>query len=173
MASKTSNEQLPEWINIPPTPPTTFPLYWFIAYSICTLILLPIHLCVCLIHLTYKLLMYIINKIFYFQSNILLTPIKPSSNSYVIITGAASGIGKDMTLLYAMKGFSIILIDINDEIKSYSESLKQKFKNQSFRYLIIDLSQSTSSETIYNTITHDCYNKIQRSKLRTSVRFRM
>ena len=149
-------EQVPsdrdDWIDIPPTPPTTFPLRWFIAYTIFSLLILPIHLCVALINGIYKLIMYPINRAFYHKANRLLKPIEPSPSNYVIVTGAASGIGKDISLLFANRGFSLILIDISSDIEKCASVLQTKFKNQTFRHLQIDLSQPTAATQIYDTI---------------------
>eukprot|EP01084_Bolivina_argentea_P196706 337191_1 len=142
-----------KWVHIPPTPYTTLPRSYFMLYSLCTtLALFPVHTAICLINGMYKLLLYIINKLFFSRSKSLLTPINPSADSYVIITGAASGIGYDMTQCYAERGFSLILIDVNSAVKSYANSLANNFTNQSFRYLTIDLSLSNAAETIYDTI---------------------
>lgn len=157
MAEQTQNNKKTnnDWNDIPPTPPTTFPLYYFIGYIIITTLILPIHLIVCVVNGIYKILMYIINKIFYYQTNQLLVDIKPSPSSYVIITGAASGIGKDISLLFAGKGFSLILIDISKDLELYTKELQNKFKNQQFKSLVMDLSKDESPQKIYNTIIND------------------
>lgn len=145
-----------KWNDIPPTPPTTFPKIWFIGYCIMTTIILPIHLIVCIINGAYKILMYIINFIFYYQTNKLLVDIKCDPSSYIIITGAASGIGKDISLLFAAKGFSLILIDISSEsLQNFTKELENKFKNQKFKSLVIDLSKDKASKKIYNTIINE------------------
>lgn len=146
------NNKKKKWIDIPPTPPTTFPTRWFITYTIITLLLLPIHLCVALINGIYKLIMYLINKAFYFPCNRLLKPIKTSPSNFIIVTGAASGIGKDISLLFANKGFSLILIDISNDLELCANELKHKFRSQTFKHLQIDLSQSNAAATIYETI---------------------
>eukprot|EP01084_Bolivina_argentea_P196707 337193_1 len=147
-----SSERVIKWKNIPPTPRTTLPKSYWILYTLCTMLLLPLHSAICLINAIYKRLIYAINKVFFSPSRSLLAPIKTLNTNYVIITGSAGGIGKDMALLYAEKGFSLILIDINDDVESYANELQNKFKNQLFKALIIDLSSSNAANTIFDTI---------------------
>lgn len=156
MAEQVStNDENKKWKNIPPTPPTTFPTRWFTAYTIITLLILPIHLFVAIINGIFKLIMYPINKAFYYQTNKLLKPIKASPSNYVIVTGAASGIGKDISLLFANKGFSLILIDISNDLEMCANALQNKFKAQKFRHLQIDLSENNAATQIYDTIINE------------------
>eukprot|EP01084_Bolivina_argentea_P196708 337195_1 len=144
-----------EWKDIPPTPLTTFPKIYFILYTIIALILLPISTLVRCVSGLYALIMYLVNKAFYYPANKLLKPITPSPSSYVIVTGAASGIGKDMSLIFASKSFSLILIDVSPKLEDYAKELQNKYSNQSFKHLQIDLSQTNAAKKIYNTIINE------------------
>ena len=88
--------------------------------------------------------MYVVNKLFFAGINKTLTPIEASPENHVVITGAASGIGKEMALLYAAKGFSIILIDVNEDgVQRFAAQLKKKYASQTFSTIVIDLSTDT------------------------------
>lgn len=149
------DKNLDEWTNIPPTPPTTFPTRWYILYIVITLLIFPINLFVAIINGIYKLIMYPINKAFYYQTNKLLKPIKASPSNYVVVTGAASGIGKDISFLFANKGFSLILIDISKDLEACTKALPKKLKTQKFKHLQIDLSQNNAATQIYDTVIHE------------------
>ena len=47
-----------------------------------------------------------------------------------LITGAGSGLGKEFALLYASKGNSVVLVDINGEaLASVKEEIQKKDSN--------------------------------------------
>ena len=157
MATMTqSQEECPthssQWTNVLPVRRTTLSSPSFIGYSLIAILLLPIHLVVMLLTGIYKLIWVIINTLCLYPCWRTLPPIMPSSESYVVITGAASGIGKDIASIFAEMGFSLILIDISSSLTHHAESLQMKYQEQSIRHLIIDLSSDTAAGTIYNTV---------------------
>ena len=135
-----------------PLPPTTLSFPYFIGYVTIAVVMLPIHLAILVIFGTYKLLWSLINTVFSYPFYIKLQPINPSPKSYVLVTGAASGIGKDIVSIFAEMGFSLILIDISPALEYDAGVLRIKYQNQSFRHLIIDLSAETAAEEIFNTV---------------------
>ena len=143
----------PQWKNIPPLQATTLPFPSFIGYVAIALLLLPAHLLVMLITGIYKSMWMIINRLF-FHSRRKLTPLKRSPESYIIITGAASGIGKDIASVFVQMGFSLILIDKSPSLRESVKTLRLKYRKQWFRHLIIDLSSDNAAEEIFNTVIH-------------------
>ncbi|QXW66152.1 SDR family oxidoreductase [Streptobacillus moniliformis] len=68
------------------------------------------------------------------------------NNSYILITGASSGIGMEIAQNYAKKGKNLILIARRIEIL---EKLKQKYTNVDIHVIQKDLSLVSSSKEIY------------------------
>ena len=59
-----------------------------------------------------------------------------------LITGAGSGLGKEFALLYASKGNSVVLVDINGEaLASVKEEIQKKDPNIEVFTFIADLSK--------------------------------
>jgi short-subunit dehydrogenase len=73
----------------------------------------------------------------------------------VLITGAAGGIGEQIALLYAKKGFSLILVDINPVVEDVASELAKKYKAQTFRHMVCNLADRDSAEKIFRTVTVD------------------
>ena len=132
-----------DWINIPPTPLTTFPTFVFVIYIILQIILMPLYIIAQITHYIHGGLVYLLHKILFLIPIYNITPITRSVTSYVIITGAASGIGLEIAKEFAKKGFSCILIDINIGVKDIAKTLSNEYKNQRFPTIIIDLSQKS------------------------------
>ena len=71
-------------------------------------------------------------------------------DKYVIITGAASGLGKEFAKLYAEEGHSLILIDINEnELHQTAECIREETKAL-VKTLTKDLSLAEVSQEIYD-----------------------
>lgn len=74
------------------------------------------------------------------------------SSRTVLITGASSGIGKELAKLFAKDGYNLILIARSeDKLKDISEALSKSY-NINIRYFIYDLSDISSPPEIFNTI---------------------
>lgn len=67
-------------------------------------------------------------------------------NNYVLITGASSGIGKEMAKIYAQKGHNLILVARRIEIL---EELKNEYSNLDIHILQKDLSNIACCQEIY------------------------
>lgn len=74
----------------------------------------------------------------------------------VLITGATSGIGLELALLYARAGYNLILVSRNpNRPDSVCRQLQEKYPQQDIRYYPCDLSK--------NNQVQDLYKEIQRS----------
>ncbi|WP_156299291.1 SDR family NAD(P)-dependent oxidoreductase [Streptobacillus canis] len=67
-------------------------------------------------------------------------------NNYVLITGASSGIGKEMAKIYAQKGHNLILVARRIEIL---EELKNEYSNLDIHILQKDLANIACCQEIY------------------------
>ena len=75
----------------------------------------------------------------------------------ILITGAASGLGKAIANLYASKGWNILVVDIQDETgKNFVEELNNTGK--SAEYYHCDIGHKQSFDDLYKTISekHEC-----------------
>lgn len=75
----------------------------------------------------------------------------------ILITGAASGLGKAIAELYAGKGWMVLVVDIQDEIgNEFVEKLKGK--GQSAEYYHCDIGHKQSFDDLYKQVSakHDC-----------------
>ena len=64
-------------------------------------------------------------------------------NRNVVITGATSGIGKELALLFAKAGDSLLLTARNEpKLKAICKELKERFPKAEFEYVVCDLSKS-------------------------------
>ena len=75
-------------------------------------------------------------------------------NKTALITGAASGIGYELTLLLAKDNYSLVLIDLNED---KLQDLKKELESQySIRVTTIaqDLSQAESAQLVYEKVKH-------------------
>lgn len=80
----------------------------------------------------------------------------PIKTKYIIITGAASGLGKEFAKLYAEEGLSLILVDINEKMLRETAENLQSLHDIHIEILVKDLSLVHSSQEIYDfTISHD------------------
>ena len=64
-----------------------------------------------------------------------------------LITGASSGIGKDMAYYLASQGIDLILVARR---KSYLEKIKKEITNVDVQIIPLDLSQMDNVEQLYN-----------------------
>ena len=72
------------------------------------------------------------------------------NNSYAIVTGAASGMGRCYAIHLAEKGYGVLLVDINgDGAQELSSQLTQQYGVPA-PVLCIDLSQLSAAEQIVN-----------------------
>ena len=69
------------------------------------------------------------------------------NKSYVLITGAANGIGKEYSIWYGKEGFSIILIDKDQQgLENTTNELKGKFSNIDIISKVQDLTTLNSAK---------------------------
>ncbi len=74
----------------------------------------------------------------------------PNKNTITLITGASSGIGLELAIVFAGHGHNLLLISRNEiELKKISAELIEKY-NVSVRYLSKDLSQAESIQEVYS-----------------------
>ena len=71
---------------------------------------------------------------------------------YALITGASSGIGYELALLFAKNGHNLILVSRNEsKLKQISDYFKNKF-NIIVLYIPIDLSNSNAAKDIFKIV---------------------
>lgn len=71
-------------------------------------------------------------------------------NKYALITGATSGIGYELTKLFAKDGYSLVLVARNEErLQQVSDELKQQYSIE-VTPVAKDLFSPTAAEEIYN-----------------------
>jgi len=71
-------------------------------------------------------------------------------NSYVLVTGASSGIGLQIAQIFAEKGYNIILTARReDKLKEFAESISNSHKVK-VDFISSDLSDSSAPQDIYN-----------------------
>jgi uncharacterized protein len=73
--------------------------------------------------------------------------------SYAIITGASKGIGKELALQLAAKGYNILAIARNEALLQQLCNTITNSHLVKANYLSVDLSGSNAAQTIYNYIT--------------------
>ena len=75
---------------------------------------------------------------------------------YTLITGAASGLGKELARIYAENGNNLLLIDYDEEnLNKVNEELKEKYKSLDFKIYCCDLSNIDNMEK--EPVTHVVY----------------
>ncbi len=75
----------------------------------------------------------------------------------ILITGAASGLGKAIAELYADKGWRILVVDIQDELgNEFVQELNNKGKQA--EYYHCDIGQKKNFDALYDQVSakHDC-----------------
>ena len=79
-------------------------------------------------------------------------------NTYAIVTGAASGIGRCYALQLAQMGYGIVLVDINGEsAQELSEQIKQQH-NVPAPVICIDLTQSDAADQVFDNCRESGYH---------------
>lgn len=75
---------------------------------------------------------------------------------HVIITGAASGLGKELAKIYAKEKFSLILVDINEKMLNETAEEIKKFASGDIHLLVKDLADVASAQQIFDyTVEHN------------------
>lgn len=75
------------------------------------------------------------------------------SSEFCLITGGAGGLGLELAKIFAMKGYSLILIDKNEVELEKTKSFLQKNYPVQIIAFNSDLSRKKSAVTIYNKLT--------------------
>ena len=74
------------------------------------------------------------------------------SNKYALVTGASSGIGKDMAEILASRGNNLILTARSHErLNQFAKELTEKYKVD-VRVVVLDLAKPNSPLQLYNKI---------------------
>ena len=74
-------------------------------------------------------------------------------NKTALITGAASGIGSELTRLFAKDGYNLVLVDINAEgLDRLAYNLKNQYGTQT-SVLAVDLADANAPQEIYTETT--------------------
>ena len=70
---------------------------------------------------------------------------------YTLITGASSGLGKELALLYAKDNNNLLLVATNEtKLKKVIEEVKNTNKDIKVEYLLADLSKQEEREKVYS-----------------------
>ena len=72
--------------------------------------------------------------------------------SYALVTGASKGIGKEIAMELADRGYELLLVARNSyELQQVKEEIQKKYA-VSVDYLVVDLSEPTSVERLFNWV---------------------
>jgi uncharacterized protein len=72
------------------------------------------------------------------------------NHNFALLTGASAGIGKEMAIMCASKGFNLLLVSLPDRnLPSVAKELKEKF-NVQVDYLETDLRDQKAPAIVYN-----------------------
>ena len=72
--------------------------------------------------------------------------------SYVVITGASSGIGKEFAKRFAKRDFDLLLVATNEEkLLKAKEEINEEF-NVNILTLISDLSKNDGAKAVYDYV---------------------
>ncbi|MGB8956172.1 MAG: SDR family NAD(P)-dependent oxidoreductase, partial [Tumebacillaceae bacterium] len=74
-------------------------------------------------------------------------------NKTVLITGASSGIGHDMSPYFARDGYNLVLVARSEEpLRKLAKNMEQQFGVQA-TVLVKDLAQPSAPEEVYQELT--------------------
>ena len=72
--------------------------------------------------------------------------------SYALVTGASKGIGKEIAMELADRGYELLLVARNSyELQQVKEEIQKKYA-VSVDYLVVDLSEQSSVERLFNWV---------------------
>ena len=78
---------------------------------------------------------------------------------YVLITGATSGIGRELVKLFASDGFNIVLTSTTKELLDKDKKeLEKKYKDIKVYTIARDLSKDESAKEIYDELKKEKIN---------------
>src|SRR5690242_1293556 len=78
-----------------------------------------------------------------------------NSGKTALITGASSGIGYELTGLFAKDGYNLVLVARSEQqLMQLAQGLKEKF-GVSVRIIVKDLSQASAPQEIFDQLEQD------------------
>jgi uncharacterized protein len=79
------------------------------------------------------------------------------NHNFALLTGASAGIGKEMAIICARRGFNLLLVSLpNSNLPAVAKGLKENF-NVQVDYLETDLSDQKAPEIVYNWCLENKY----------------
>ena len=73
---------------------------------------------------------------------------------YVLITGAASGIGLALARVFARKGFNIVMVSSSEKhLVRARKSMKERFEKVNTEIIVQDLSVAGAAKKVYNKVS--------------------
>ncbi len=76
------------------------------------------------------------------------------TDKVALVTGAAQGIGKAISELYAEKGADVILVDVKEDVKDVANSVSSAFGNKTFP-LLADITDRSSVKKAVQESIHE------------------
>ena len=79
------------------------------------------------------------------------------ANPFTLLTGASAGIGKEMAIICAKRGFNLLLVSLpGSNLSSFANELRENFKVE-VDYFEIDLSETHAPVDVYNWCVDNGY----------------
>ncbi len=76
-------------------------------------------------------------------------------NKTVLITGASTGIGKELSYIFARNGYDLILVARNsDQLKKIKEEIEESYHRRVF-IIARDISESAAPEFVFNKVSKE------------------
>lgn len=76
-----------------------------------------------------------------------------TAEKFVLITGSGAGLGKQIALQFAAKGYSLALTSLlQNELDGVKKEIEQKYPNLTVKVLALDMLQADAPQTIANWI---------------------